>query len=127
MSSPGSDNSTPCRPTKVPGPLGRMITLEALPPADTRRWVTRRKAEVVAAVAGGLLTLEEACARYALTAEEFGSWQSLIAAHGVRGLRVTRLKDYRDIPDPKPDRNGHPEAETVGSGQEAQTVGASTG
>jgi hypothetical protein len=31
-----------------------------LPPANTRRWVVRRKAAVVAAVQSGKITLEEA-------------------------------------------------------------------
>lgn len=95
MSSPGPDGTHNGRPSQVAGPFGRPITLDSLPPSDTRRWVTRRKAEVVAAVAGGLLSLEEACQRYGLTTEELASWQRLVAAHGVRGLRVTRLKDYR--------------------------------
>jgi uncharacterized protein DUF1153 len=51
------------RPAQVIGPLGEPLTLDSLPPADTTRWVVRRKAEVVAAVAG---------------------------------LRVTRIKQYRD-------------------------------
>ena len=38
-----------------------------LPPANTRRWVVRRKAAVVAAVLSGKITLEEACQRYQLT------------------------------------------------------------
>ena len=46
-----------------------------LPAPGTKRWVIRRKAEVVAAVRGGLLSLEEACARYTLTVEEFLAWQ----------------------------------------------------
>ena len=44
------------RPAQVIGPLGEPLTLNSLPPADTTRWVVRRKAEVVAAVSGGLLT-----------------------------------------------------------------------
>ena len=68
---------------------------EELPPPDTKRWVIRRKAVVVAAVRSGLLTLEEACERYKLSIEEFLSWQRLIDAHGLAGLRVTRLQDYR--------------------------------
>ena len=51
----------------VIGPDGSPLTINDLPPATTRRWVIRRKAEVVAAVEGGLLTLEEACTRYRLT------------------------------------------------------------
>ena len=58
----------------VIGPDGTPLTLKDLPPPTTKRWVIRRKAEVVAAVRGGLLTLEEACERYTLTVEEFLSW-----------------------------------------------------
>jgi hypothetical protein len=83
------------RPAPVIGPSGRPLTLEDLPPPNTRRWVSRRKAEVVAAVRAGLLTLEEACQRYNLSVEEFLSWQRLIESHGVAGLRATRLQDYR--------------------------------
>lgn len=79
----------------VVGPEGQRITLDTLPPANTKRWVIRRKAEVVAAVRGGLLTLEDACQRYALTMEEFLSWQRAIEQHGLPGLRTTRLQDYR--------------------------------
>lgn len=86
----------------VVGPEGQRITLESLPPANTKRWVIRRKAEVVAAVRGGLLTLEAACERYALTVEEFLSWQRAIDQHGLPGLRTTRLQEYRpgSLPDP---------------------------
>jgi hypothetical protein len=71
------------------------MTLKDLPPPGTKRWVIRRKAEVVAGVRAGLITLEEACERYTLSVEEFLSWQKLIDRHGLRGLRVTRLQDYR--------------------------------
>src|ERR1700759_3256867 len=66
-----------------------------LPPANTKRWVIRRKAEVVAGVRNGIISLEEACRRYKLSIEEFLSWQRLIESHGLAGLRVTRLQDYR--------------------------------
>lgn len=79
----------------VIGPDGSPLTIADLPPASTRRWVIRRKAEVVAAVRGGLLSLEEACNRYTLTVEEFLSWQTSIDAHGLAGLRTTRIQDYR--------------------------------
>lgn len=79
----------------VIGPAGRPLTLDDLPPPDTKRWVSRRKAEVVTAVRCGLLTLEDACRRYNLSVEEFLSWQRLIESHGVPGLRATRLQDYR--------------------------------
>ena len=67
----------------------------SLPPPNTKRWVIRRKAAVVAAVRSGFLTLEDACQRYTLSTEEFLSWQRLIERHGMRGLRATRLQDYR--------------------------------
>jgi hypothetical protein len=44
----------------VIGPDGSPLTIADLPPPTTKRWVIRRKAEVVAAVRGGLLSLEEA-------------------------------------------------------------------
>ena len=79
----------------VIGPDGSPLTVADLPPRDTKRWVIRRKAEVVAAVRGGLLSLEEACARYTLTVEEFLSWQYSIDQHGLAGLRTTRIQQYR--------------------------------
>lgn len=90
------------RPIEVPGPLGRPITLDSLPPPDTRRWVVRRKAEVIAAIRGGLLTAAEACARYRLSPEELELWQDSIDRAGVPGLRVTRIQLYRDYPVKKP-------------------------
>lgn len=71
------------------------LTLKDLPPPGTHRWVMRRKAEVVAAVRNGLLSLEDACERYTLSVEEFLNWQELIDRHGVRALRATKVKDYR--------------------------------
>ena len=55
----------------------------------------RRKATVVAAVRGGLLSLEEACERYTLSVEEFMSWQAAIEKHGLAGLRTTKVQKYR--------------------------------
>ena len=78
------------------GPLGEALTLASLPPIDAARWTPRRKAEVVAAVAGGLLTFDEACERYGLSLEEFAGWQRAVDRSGMPGLRVTRIKHYRD-------------------------------
>jgi hypothetical protein len=71
------------------------ITIGDLPSPDTQRWTIRRKAAVVAGVRAGLITIEQACERYSLTVEEYLSWQRLIDAHGLRGLRVTKIQDYR--------------------------------
>jgi len=85
------------RPDKVIGPLGEPLTLESLPPPETTRWVVRRKAEVVAAVNGGLMSVDEVCQRYSLTVEEFASWQRAIDRSGMPGLRVTRIQHYRSL------------------------------
>ena len=85
------------RPAQVIGPLGEPLTLDSLPPASTTRWVVRRKAEVVAAVNGGLLTIDEVLERYNLTLEEFAGWQRAVDRSGMQGLRVTRIQDYRDL------------------------------
>jgi hypothetical protein len=86
----------------VLGPEGRPITLSDLPPPNTHRWVIRRKAEVVAAVRGGLISLEDACRRYKLSVEEFLAWQRAIEAHGLPGLRATRVQIYRATNEPEP-------------------------
>ena len=83
-------------PKYVVGPNGSPLTIADLPAPGTKRWVIRRKAEVVVAVRGGLLSLEDACARYQLTVEEFLSWQSSIDQHGLAGLRTTRIQQYQN-------------------------------
>lgn len=85
------------RPAQVIGPLGEPLTLESLPVPGTTRWVVRRKAEVVAAVSGGLLTIDEVCERYSLTVEEFASWQRAVERSGMPGLRVTRIQHYKSL------------------------------
>ena len=59
----------------VIGPDGQPMGLADLPSPKTKRWVARRKAEVVAGVEGGLLSIEQACRLYALTLEEFMGWE----------------------------------------------------
>lgn len=95
MSSIESDLDDALSAASVISPAGRPMSELDLPPPDTKRWVMRRKAEVVAGVRSGLISLEEACRRYTLSVEEFLSWQRLIDSHGMRGLRATRLQDYR--------------------------------
>ncbi len=89
------------RPSQVIGPLGEPLTLASLPAAHTRRWVVRRKAEVVAAVNGGLITVDEVLERYDLSLEEFTSWQRAVERSGMPGLRVTRIQHYRQLYDRK--------------------------
>src|ERR1700693_6371486 len=90
------------RPKYVSGPDGSPLTIADLPSPGTQRWVIRRKAEVVAAVRGGLLSVEEACSRYALSPDEILSWQHCIDRFGVAGLRSTWTQFYlRNVASPK--------------------------
>lgn len=78
----------------VIGPSGEKLTRADLPPPDLRRWVSRRKAEVVLAVQGGLITIDEACMRYRLSMEEFLSWEHAMIVSGVNGLKVGNSHPY---------------------------------
>jgi transposase-like protein len=82
-------------------PLSPVQLTDDLPPPNTKRWVVRRKAAVVAAVCVGRITMEQALRRYQLTEEEFLSWQRAFEAHGLSGLRATRVQQYRE---PRPSR-----------------------
>lgn len=95
MSESGSGSMSDNNTLRVVSADGKVLTLDDLPPPNTQRWVARRKAEVVAAVRAGLLTLEDACRRYNLSYEEFQTWESAIDRHGLGGLRVTRIQDFR--------------------------------
>lgn len=79
----------------VIGPLGAPLARSDLPAAGDHRWVPRRKAELVLALKGGLIDMDEAMARYRLTAEELAGWMALFDRHGMAGLRVTRTQAYR--------------------------------
>jgi len=85
------------RPDSVIGPLGEVLTHAKLPPAGIRRWVIRRKAEVVAALDGNMLTIDEACTRYDISIEELATWRRLVERAGMQGLRVTKAQHYRDL------------------------------
>jgi transposase-like protein len=80
-------------------PLGESVggtrLIEQLPHPNTKRWVARRKAAVVAAVRSGGVTLEEACRVYQLSKEELLSWDRAFELYGLAGLRVTRTQQYR--------------------------------
>ncbi len=67
----------------------------ALPPRGTKRWVASRKAQVVAAVEKGLISLDEAMERYSLSLEEFQSWQRAFDRSGVAGLRMAAAQIRR--------------------------------
>lgn len=60
------------------------------------RWTPVRKAALLDEIARDRMTLADAERRYGYSAEEIAEMQRLIAAHGVKGLRSTRMKEYRD-------------------------------
>ena len=79
--------------------MGESLGLADLPATDTVRWVARRKAEVVAAVNGGLISVDEALERYGLTLEEYMAWVRAVERAGMLGLRVTKTQHYRALYD----------------------------
>ena len=46
----------------------------------------------MAAVEVGLLTVEEACARYSLSLDEFLLWKRAVKTAGVSGLKIKRVQ-----------------------------------
>ena len=66
-----------------------------LPPPDTKRWSSRRKAAVVVAIRAGVISRTEACRRYMLSDEELARWEVAFDRHGIPGLRSGNLYLYR--------------------------------
>jgi len=64
--------------------------------------VARRKAAVVAAVSGGVISLEEAFRRYQMSEEEFIAWQRAFEIYGIKGLHATFLQQHREFLFPTP-------------------------
>jgi len=79
------------------GPYGELVTRDMLPPAKTIRWVPRRKARVVCAIRGGLISRQEARDLYGISDEELLSWEKLYDDHGPSGLRATSIQRYRQV------------------------------
>lgn len=76
---------------------GTVLSQVDLPPAGTQRWVASRKAAVVRGVVYGLITQQDALAKYDLTEEEFLGWLRAIREHGEDGLKTTALQKYRQL------------------------------
>ncbi|RYH10334.1 DUF1153 domain-containing protein [Tropicimonas sp. IMCC6043] len=85
-------------PRAVTLPDGTIMTRADPPPRDTRRWVASRKAAVVRAVRGGLITIDEARKWYEISNEEFESWATAVMTHGEAALKTTRLQQFRTPP-----------------------------
>jgi len=82
-------------PRSVTLPDGTIMTRADLPSPTTRRWVASRKAAVVKAVHAELLNREEALKMFALSEDEFASWESAVKDHGIDALKTTALQRYR--------------------------------
>ena len=77
------------------GAMGQTERRMQVARAATRRWTIRRKAALLEAVRSGMLSLENASQRYALSLEELRTWERDFDRYGVYGLRATRLQIYR--------------------------------
>lgn len=82
-------------PRAVTLPNGRSMTRADLPPAETCRWVASRKAAIVRGVAVGLISKEEALARWRLSEAEFDEWRIAVETHGEVALKATQIQNYR--------------------------------
>jgi hypothetical protein len=80
----------------ITGPDGAPLTLADLPAPNTRRWVSSRKAKIVAAVEGGLISFAEASRRYNLTLEEFSLWEDALHRRGPAGLKAHTAQQLRN-------------------------------
>jgi len=84
-------------PRAITLPDGTVMTRADLPDPNTRRWVASRKAAVVRAVEGGLISRKEALEIYALSGEELDAWTEAVASHGEAALKATALQRYRQL------------------------------
>ena len=82
-------------PRTVTLPDGTVMSRADLPPINTKRWVASRKAAVIKGIASGLISREEACQMYALSAEELESWMLAVRQFGEQALKTTALKKFR--------------------------------
>ena len=86
---------------KIDGPRavtlndGTVMTQADLPPDTTRRWVASRKAAVVKGVLAGLISKQDALARWQLSEDELDEWLAAIQTFGEKALRATAIQKYR--------------------------------
>lgn len=87
----------------IVGPDGDVITRGSLPAASRQHWRIRLKAKVVAAVEGGLITREEACARYHMSEEEYAQWRRMVERSGLTDWVVKYAKPAQPSKVSKPE------------------------
>src|SRR5215212_3669680 len=73
----------------------RSLDRQDSPIASAQALGCRRKAEVLAAVDCGLLSVDEACVRYGISLDELLSWKRAAGRAGLPGLSVKRVQDHR--------------------------------
>lgn len=75
----------------VYGPDGEIITMSNLPKGLHSVWRWKNKAMILAAVHGGLVTMEEVARCYGFTKKELMEWAARVRTQGFSGLRVDAL------------------------------------
>lgn len=86
---------------KISGPRavtlddGTILTRADLPPPATSRWVASRKATVVRAVRGGLISHADAMTNWGLSEDELNEWLLAVHRHGEGALKATSVQKYR--------------------------------
>jgi len=76
-------------------PVSRRALIADLPSPGLSRWTPRCKLGVLNALDHGLITLDEACRRFELTAEEIEEWRGGFRRFGRAGLKTTTLRERR--------------------------------
>ena len=61
------------------------------------RWTRSLKATVLARIASGEITEDDAMSRYAIGTEELAEWRRLLAEFGQNGLRAERTQHYHRL------------------------------
>ena len=64
---------------------------EALKPVV--RWSVRRKAQVLLALAKGIVTKDDVLEAHGIDAEELASWERAVEGEGIVALRATKRSD----------------------------------
>jgi hypothetical protein len=89
-------DTTPLKPLPIVRDLqGNVITKADLPSPKTRRWVNSRKAILVRAVQGDIITREELLELYNMEDREFAIWEREFAQYGAEGLKQTKMQKRR--------------------------------
>jgi hypothetical protein len=59
------------------------------------RWTYQRKAKLIEAINDGFIDEAVAMSIHNISQEELSKWRKLYETHGAKGLRATRMQNYR--------------------------------